>query len=583
MKKILLVIVVFNHFITIGYSQFADFKWAKGIVSNENVSPSAVETDKEGNIFIAGEFSGKADFDPGMNSFYLESFGYDDVFLQKLTSDGRLIWVRQIGENYNDVANDLTLDTLNNIYITGTFSRTVDFDPGEEVHELSTNGGNDIYIAKYDSAGNYKWAVAMGYDNASDEGTAITTDHKGNVLITGWFQGTVDFDPGEGVHNLTTTRVGCFILKLTDEGEFIWAKNLNSNNSGMTEGHSIETDDSSNVYVSGIFDDEADFNPGDDSKILQQEGDYANAFLLKLNKNGDFRYAIRPGGWGNNSNLDKKRPFSIDNKGNITLAYDFNNAVDFDPGEEVHELTTNGIRNDIFIQKIDSLGNLLWVKQIGGPDEDSFGGFHTDEAGNSYITGYFTGTVDFDPGDDIYELSAGDDWNRALFVAQYSPEGDLIQAHPVNWTENDGSWPYGKGFDITTDLRGNILSVGQFSSSFDFNPNGVPAILTSSPNNFSGYVLKLGSTATASSIIEKNKMEIKVFPNPFHGKITIFSKKGLKNATVSVSSASGRILKTYQIPEVTSFEIDMEKSPAGIYFLEVIQQNRQTVAKMVKP
>lgn len=136
-------------------SQSTGFEWAKSITCSEEFSPSSVKTDGDGNIFIAGEYSGSADFDSGEGSLFFESNGYDDIFFSKFNSQGQLIWTKTIGGKYNDVCNNMTLDESSNIYITGRFSSTVDFNPGNGTHELSVSGGDDIFIAKYDSAGNF--------------------------------------------------------------------------------------------------------------------------------------------------------------------------------------------------------------------------------------------------------------------------------------------------------------------------------------------------------------------------------------------------------------------------------------------
>ena len=562
-------------------SQSTGFEWAKSITCSEEFSPSSVKTDGDGNIFIAGEYSGSADFDSGEGSLFFESYGYDDIFFSKFNSQGQLIWTKTIGGKYNDVCNNMTLDESSNIYITGRFSSTVDFNPGNGTHELSVSGGDDIFIAKYDSAGNFKWVVSMGLPNATNEGTSITTDKEGNVLVTGWFQGTVDFNPGEGVHNLTTTRIGCFILKLSSSGNFIWAQNIGSPE-GAVEGHTIKTDPNNNVFISGLFRATTDFNPGEETYIMEPREEFA-AFLVKLDKNGNFKWAIQPGGYAINTNLNKKRPFEIDSEGNIILAFDFRNTVDFNPSEEETLLTANGNFTDVFIQKLDSLGNLLWVKQIGGPDYEALGGLHLDENNNIYITGYYTGTVDFDPGTSTYELTAGNEWNIGLFIAKYSPEGNLVWAHPINWVENDGTYSYGYGNDITTDIAGNVISVGKFGGKYNFNPNGIASVLFSADSeySFSGYVMKLDGITTNIKHFE-NDISFKCYPNPFSNKITISGARQMLNADFWLRSVSGQTIVHKKNISGNNIEINTGNIPAGIYFLEINQKGTQFVGKVIK-
>jgi hypothetical protein len=565
-------------------SQSTGFEWAKGITCTEEFSPSSVKTDSDGNIFVAGEFSDIAEFNTGHESAALESFGYDDIFISKFNTNGQLIWVKNIGGKYNDVCNSMTLDENSNIYITGRFSSTVDFNPGEGNYELESNSGADIYIAKYDSSGVFLWAVRIGgegYNDGDDEGTSIITDNDGNVLVTGWFQGTVDFNPGAGVHNLSTARVSCFILKLSADGEFIWAEKINSPDGGV-EGHTIRTDSKNNVYVSGLFKAATDFNPGEGTSVLEPAEDFA-AFLVKLDKNANFRWAIQPGGYAINTNLDKKRPFEIDSEGNIILAFDFRNTVDFNPTEEETLLTSDGNFTDVFIQKLDSLGNLLWVKQIGGPDYEALGGLHLDENNNIYMTGYYTGTVDFDPGTSTYELTAGNEWNIGLYIAKYSPEGNLVWAHPVNWLENDGTYSYGYGNDITTDMAGNVISVGKFGGKYNFNPNGIASVLSSADSeySFSGYVIKLDGITTGMNHFE-NDISFKYYPNPFTDKITISGKVQFENAELWLRSLSGQTIIHKKNISGNNIELNTGTMPAGIYFLEINQKDAQFVGKVIK-
>ena len=413
------------------------------------------------------------------------------------------------------------------------------------------------------------------------QGTSITTDKEGNVLVTGWFQGTVDFNPGEGVHNLTTTRIGCFILKLSSSGNFIWAQNIGSPE-GAVEGHTIKTDPNNNVFISGLFRATTDFNPGEETYIMEPREEFA-AFLVKLDKNGNFKWAIQPGGYAINTNLNKKRPFEIDSEGNIILAFDFRNTVDFNPSEEETLLTANGNFTDVFIQKLDSLGNLLWVKQIGGPDYEALGGLHLDENNNIYITGYYTGTVDFDPGTSTYELTAGNEWNIGLFIAKYSPEGNLVWAHPINWVENDGTYSYGYGNDITTDIAGNVISVGKFGGKYNFNPNGIASLLFSADSeySFSGYVMKLDGITTNIKHFE-NDISFKCYPNPFTDKITISGARQLLNADFWLRSVSGQTIVHKKNISGNNIEINTGNIPAGIYFLEINQKGTQFVGKVIK-
>jgi len=117
-------------------------------------------------------------------------------------------------------------DASGNVYVTGYFSGTVDFDPSVATFNLTSAGSTDIYIAKYSSAGALLWAEQMGGSGA-DEGTAITFDGSGNFMLAARFNGTVDFDPGAGVANFTSNgNSDMFFGKYDSNGNFLWGKSI---------------------------------------------------------------------------------------------------------------------------------------------------------------------------------------------------------------------------------------------------------------------------------------------------------------------------------------------------------------------
>lgn len=176
----------------------------------------AVTVDASGNVFTTGFFNGTVDFDPGTGTFNLTSAGFDDIFISKLDSSGNFIWAKQIGNTLNDYSYSIALDSAVNIYTTGYFRGTTDFDPGPGIHNLTVVGGSDIFICKLDSSGNFIWANGFGSTDY-DLGYSIALDAGANVYSTGYFLLTADFDPGPGSYNMTSAGMtDVFILKLSD-------------------------------------------------------------------------------------------------------------------------------------------------------------------------------------------------------------------------------------------------------------------------------------------------------------------------------------------------------------------------------
>ena len=133
-------------------------------------------------------------------------------------------WAKSMGGTIFDVGRGIAVDTAGNVYTTGGFQETVDFDPGIGIVNLTSAGGYDIFISKLDVLGNLVWTKNLG-GTSDDYGQSIAVDYSGNVYTTGYFSGTVDFDPGAGIFNLTSVgSIDIFVSKLDASGNFVWAK-----------------------------------------------------------------------------------------------------------------------------------------------------------------------------------------------------------------------------------------------------------------------------------------------------------------------------------------------------------------------
>ncbi len=284
-------------------------------------------------------------------------------------------------------------------------------------------------------------------------------DSSGSIHTTGNFIGTVDFDPGAGTANLTGG--GIFVSKLDAGGVFVWAKSL-----GTGHGNSIAVDSSGNVYTTGWFEGIADFDPGAGTAVLVSAG-LSDIFVSKLDSNGDFVWAKRMGG----TNYDDSRSIALDPlSGDVYTTGSYQGTVDFDPGAGTVNLTSAGGR-DIFVSKLDSSGNYVWARSMGGAVEDYGYGIVIDPFNNVFTTGYFKGTADFDPGAGTASLvSAGD---KDIFVSKLTGSGSY------SWAKNMGGTGIDAGWDIAVDLGGNVYTTGYFKSSADFDPGAGTATLVS--------------------------------------------------------------------------------------------------------
>ncbi|HIK11274.1 MAG TPA: DUF4347 domain-containing protein [Oscillatoriaceae cyanobacterium M33_DOE_052] len=461
-----------------------DLVWAKGMGGSDFDYGKSIAIDSSGNIYTTGYFRGTADFDPGPGVANLTSAGSNDIFISKLDANGNYLWAKQFGgSNGYDIGYSIAVDSSGNTYTTGSFSDTVDFDPGAGTANLTSAGGEDIFISKLDANGNYLWAKNLG-GGSDDEGNSIAVDSSGNTYITGKFYGTADFDPGAGVVNLASAgHWDIFITKLDVNGNYVWAKNLGGGNYDW--GNSIAVDSSGNTYTTGYFEGTADFDPGSGTVNLTSVGS-SDIFISKLNADGTLAWAKQIGG----SAGDDGRSIAVDSSGNTYTTGIFNGIVDFDPGAGTFSLGSVGAW-DIFISKLNADGTFAWAKQMGGNAGDDGNGIALDSSGNIYATGYFDATADFDPGPGVASFtSAG---SIDTFITKLDTNGNYI------WAKNPRGSSGDAGNSIAVDSSGNIYTTGYFEGTVDFDPNTGVTNLTSA--GFSDiFIVKLSESPTVTNI-----------------------------------------------------------------------------------
>jgi hypothetical protein len=400
-------------------------------------SNSKTFVDGAGNVYTVGSFFGTVDFDPGVEAFALTSAGFDDIFVSKLDGNGNFVWAKRIGSSsHYDQATGISVDGSGNVYTTGYFQGTADFDPGIGTLNLTSAGSTDIFVSKLDASGNFVWAKGMG-SGSDDFGTGISVDSNGNVYTTGHYDGTVDFDPGAGTTNLTNTGgFDNFVSKLDASGNFVWAKGMGSGSSSVIA-RGISVDGSGNVYTTGSFLGTADFDPGADTTNLTSTDTGRDIFVSKLDVSGNFVWAKGMGGNG----TDQANGISVDRLGNVYTTGYYSGTVDFDPGAGTTNLTNTG-GSDIFVSKLDASGNFVWAKGMGGNGTDQANGISVDGLGNVYTTGVFQNTADFDPGAGTVNLtSVGDATNGFISkLSQVAPNlvpTLTVSATTLGYTEND--------------------------------------------------------------------------------------------------------------------------------------------------
>ncbi|BDS10160.1 T9SS type A sorting domain-containing protein [Aureispira anguillae] len=297
-------------------------------------------------IYVTGKFSGTDDFDPSAATVNLSSNGNKDIFVCKFSYSGNLIWAKSMGGTQDDESTAMTTDASGNIYITGNFHGTVDFDPGPSTTFLTSYGNSDVFVIKLDASGNLVWARQLS-GTSSERSKSIALDNAGAVYIGGEFSGTIDCDPSNAtLHNLTTslTSYNGFLTKLDASGNFVWAKNV-----GGQEIEGICITSTGEVCIGGSFSNTVDFDPGP-NVLTATANSWSDIFMTKLDAAGNLAWTRQWASSGGGTGADYGKAMSIYNN-DIYLAGTFEGSVDFDPNQGVSYLASAG-GEDIFVLKM---------------------------------------------------------------------------------------------------------------------------------------------------------------------------------------------------------------------------------------
>jgi hypothetical protein len=195
-----------------------DLDFAKRFGSTGSDQGFGVVVDPASNVVLTGAFTGSVDFDPNAGNVPLNSAGAQDVFVVKLSSGGILVSAGKLGGTGDDVGLGIAVDGAGNIYVTGSFSGTADFDPSAANVPLDSAGGTDVFLVKLDATGAFVFAERFG-STGDDVGNGIAVDEPARIYLTGSFVGTVDFAPGASVTELTSNtgapgNRAAFVVKL---------------------------------------------------------------------------------------------------------------------------------------------------------------------------------------------------------------------------------------------------------------------------------------------------------------------------------------------------------------------------------
>lgn len=396
----------------IKYTSSGSLVWGKRIGAAQEDFAFGLDIDASNNICVTGSFNGTVDFDPNAGVTNLNSGGTSNegIFVLKLNSSGAFQWAHHFGGTNADRAWAIAADASGNIYSTGYFGNSVDFDPGAGSTILSSTSGNDIYVLKLTSAGNFAWVSHYAASGSNDVGYGIDVDASQNVYVIGNFTGSIDLDPGSGT--LTYTAAGLsdvFVGKVDASGNYSGGFTIGS--TAADEGHDIEVG-LNEVYISGYFSGLADFDPSAGNSSTGHGGSQ-DVFVAKYDLGLSYSWATNIGAGSTENNYS----IHLDNNNDLLVSGSFGSAVDFAPGGGVYTMNSiSGAMTDGFILKLSSLGEFIYARSFFSYYNDLPFAITTDASNNVYMAGDLRGGADFDPSSATYNLTGSASTTSAYLV-----------------------------------------------------------------------------------------------------------------------------------------------------------------------
>jgi hypothetical protein len=181
---------------------------------------TGVAVDESGNVFFSGDMLGPTDLDPTTGVDTRTSNGLNDIFFGMLGTDRSYQWGITFGSADDETSGCVAVDSSGAPYLVGSFANTIDFNPGADTDERTSDGLTDAFLASYDTAGNLVWARTWG-GLAADRARDVAVASTGEIFVVGDFSGTVNFHPGIGsdVHT-SNGDTDCFLVRFLPDGEW---------------------------------------------------------------------------------------------------------------------------------------------------------------------------------------------------------------------------------------------------------------------------------------------------------------------------------------------------------------------------
>jgi len=429
--NVTLVRIPYKSIYIVKYDFNGNVIWARQDGGDKFDQTFGIATDLNGNVFVTGcFFSSSITF--GTTTLY-NSSGWNDIFIVKYDPNGNVLWAKKSGgAGVGEWGHSVATDVNGNVYVTGVYtSQSISF--GSIILNNSNYANSQVFLVKYDSAGNALWAKTSS--NGSGYGQSVATDINSNVYVTGEFYGTLNLN---GTLVYSSGVVDMFVAKYDSNGNILWTKS--GGGTYFATGKSIATDIVGNIFVTGSFQDTTVL--GNDT--LVSNGVY-DIFLVKYDSNGNVIWTKGAGG----NYYDDGFCTTTDVNGNVYITGGFrSDSIIFDSTVLNH---SSYYYSDIFLAKYNPNGNLLWAKSVKGNKEDVGYSVATGIGSSIYISGIFTSDSIFFSNDTLFDCAPN---SYEMFIAKLrSYDGNTLNVEEFNNSISVNIFPNPSSGIFTVNLR----------------------------------------------------------------------------------------------------------------------------------
>lgn len=394
--------------------------------------------DDNQNIYVAGRFNGTISFKAEVSNDTFTAPGTDAVYITKLDKDGAYEWTRILGDSGTSYARpkDIRVDSLGNIIILGDFTGTLDTNPGPGSQTLTSNGSQDIFLVKLDQNGDFITSFNIG-NTGYDESESLEIDSSDNIYYAGTIHGKstdTDFDPTVGSDNLAApggfNSYDVFVTKINSDNSYAWTYYVGSSGTEWTG--AVDVDNTGNVYFSAKYSGTIDLDNSGGTVNHTSVGSH-DIFILKISSTGNYLDSISIGGDQSESVYD----IDVDTSGDIIVTGSHQSTnFEFDPGAGSQTSGTNG-DIDIYLAKYDSSLDLIWAHSIGSDQSDRAHALDVGDDGTVYLAGYFSGTMDADPGTNNYSIGPHTNGVADTLILKLNSSGDYLNSYHLGSSGSD--------------------------------------------------------------------------------------------------------------------------------------------------